>query len=38
MFHLNRPVGDLGVREAFKRLYILDKRPDAARLEEIAEP
>lgn len=42
MFHLNRPdilpVGDLGVREAFKRLYGLEKRPDAAQMEEIAAP
>ena len=41
MFHLNRPdilpVGDLGIREAARRLYDLDERPDAARLTSIAE-
>lgn len=41
MFHLNRPdilpVGDLGIREAARRLYGLDERPDAARLTQIAE-
>ncbi len=41
MFHLGRPdvlpVGDLGIREAARRLYDLDERPDAARLGEIAE-
>ena len=41
MFHLNRPdvlpVGDLGIREAARRLYDLDERPDAAKLGEIAE-
>ena len=41
MFHLNRPdilpVGDLGIREAVRRLYDLAERPDAARLSEIAE-
>lgn len=41
MFHLNRPdvlpVGDLGIREAARRLYDLDERPDAAKLIEIAE-
>ena len=41
MFHLGRPdvlpVGDLGIREAARRLYDLDERPDAARLTEIAE-
>ena len=41
MFHLNRPdvlpVGDLGIREAARRLYHLDERPDAARLTQIAE-
>jgi DNA-3-methyladenine glycosylase II len=42
MFQLDRedilPVGDLGIREAIKRLYNLDERPDAAKMEEIAEP
>ena len=42
MFHLNRPdvlpVGDLGVREAFKRLYHLENRPDAVQMEEISAP
>ena len=42
MFHLNRPdvlpVGDLGIKEAIKRLYGLEKRPDAAEMERIAEP
>ena len=41
MFHLHRPdvlpVGDLGIREAVRRLYDLDERPDAAKLSEIAE-
>ena len=41
MSHLNRPdvlpVGDLGIREAVRRLYDLDERPDAAELSEIAE-
>lgn len=42
MFHLRRPdvlpVGDLGIREAARRLYGLDERPDAAQLCAIAEP
>lgn len=42
MFHLCRedvlPVGDLAIREAFKRLYGLETRPDAARMEQIAAP
>jgi DNA-3-methyladenine glycosylase II len=42
MFHLGRPdilpVGDLGIREAFKRLYNLEERPDAAKMEELAAP
>lgn len=42
MFHLNRPdilpVGDLGIREAIKRLYGLEERPDAKKMEEIAVP
>ena len=41
MFHLHRldvlPVGDLGIREAARRLYDLDERPDAAKLSAIAE-
>lgn len=41
MFHLCRedvlPVGDLGIKEAMKRLYGLEKRPDAAEMERIAE-
>ncbi len=41
MFHLNRPdvlpVGDLGIREAARRLYDLDERPDAKKLSEISE-
>lgn len=41
MFHLHRPdilpVGDLGIREAARRLYDLDERPDAAKLTAIAE-
>ena len=41
MFHLHRPdilpVGDLGIREAARRLYGLDERPDAAKLTQIAE-
>lgn len=42
MFHLSRPdvlpVGDLAIREAFKRLYSLETRPDATQMEEIAAP
>lgn len=42
MFHLKKPdilpVGDLGIREAIKRLYSLEERPDAKKMEEIAEP
>ncbi len=42
MFHLHRPdvlpVGDLGIREAARRLYDLDERPDAKKLGEIAQP
>lgn len=41
MFHLKRPdvlpVGDLGIREAARRLYDLDERPDAQQLTAIAE-
>jgi DNA-3-methyladenine glycosylase II len=42
MFHLERPdvlpVGDLGIRRAIERAYGLDGLPDAATMEEIAEP
>lgn len=42
MFHLQRPdvlpVGDLGIRNAVKRLYALDELPAPAELLEIAEP
>ena len=42
MFHLCRedvlPVGDLGIKEAMKRLYGLEKRPNPAEMETIAEP
>jgi DNA-3-methyladenine glycosylase II len=42
MFHLQRPdvlaVGDLGIRNAVKRLYGLDELPGPAELAEIAEP
>ncbi len=42
MFHLQRPdvlpVGDLGIRNAVKRLYALDELPAPAQLSEIAEP
>ncbi len=42
MFHLQRPdvlaVGDLGIRNAVKRLYGLDELPGPAELSEIAEP
>ncbi len=42
MFHLGRedilPVGDLGIREAIKRLYNLENRPDAAQMTQIAAP
>jgi DNA-3-methyladenine glycosylase II len=42
MFHLQRrdvlPVGDLGIRNAVKRLYALDELPTPAALEAIAEP
>lgn len=42
MFHLQRPdvlpVGDLGIRNAVKRLYGLDEPPGPAELSEIAEP
>jgi DNA-3-methyladenine glycosylase II len=42
MFHLQRPdvlaVGDLGIRNAVKRLYSLDELPSPAQLTEIAEP
>ncbi len=42
MFHLERPdvlpVGDLGIRRAIERAYGLDALPEAAAMEEIAEP
>jgi DNA-3-methyladenine glycosylase II len=42
MFHLERPdvlpVGDLGIRRAIQRAYGLDTLPEAAAMEEIAEP
>ena len=42
MFHLCRedvlPVGDLGIREAMKRLYNLETRPLPPKMEEIAAP
>jgi DNA-3-methyladenine glycosylase II len=42
MFHLERPdvlpVGDLGVRKAIERAYGLDGLPDAATMQQIAEP
>ena len=42
MFHLNRsdvlPVGDLGIREAMKRLYQLEARPQPDEMERIAAP
>ncbi len=42
MFHLERPdvlpVGDLGIRKAIERAYELDGLPDAAAMEEIAQP
>jgi DNA-3-methyladenine glycosylase II len=42
MFHLQRPdvlpVGDLGIRRAIERAYVLDELPDAAAMEQIAEP
>lgn len=42
MFHLGRldvlPVGDLGVRSGFERVYRLEASPSAAEMEAIAEP
>jgi DNA-3-methyladenine glycosylase II len=42
MFHLDRPdvlpVGDLGIRRAIERAYALDDLPDAATMEQIAQP
>jgi DNA-3-methyladenine glycosylase II len=42
MFHLGRPdvlpVGDLGIRRAVERAYVLPGLPDPAALTEIAEP
>ena len=41
MFHLDRPdvlpVGDLGIRRAMERAYVLDALPLAAEMEQIAE-
>jgi DNA-3-methyladenine glycosylase II len=41
MFHLERPdvlpVGDLGVRRAIERAYVLEEIPDAVTMQEIAE-
>lgn len=40
MFHMNRPdvfpVGDLGIREAMKRFFALEARPDAAQMEQLS--
>lgn len=42
MFHMNRedvlPVGDLGIREAMRRLYELEERPAPAEMERISGP
>jgi DNA-3-methyladenine glycosylase II len=42
MFHLQRPdilpVGDLGIREAVRRLYELEERPSPEQLQKLAEP
>jgi DNA-3-methyladenine glycosylase II len=42
MFHLSRPdvlpVGDLGIRRAIERAYVLDGLPEAGVMEQIAEP
>ncbi|MDP8960869.1 MAG: DNA-3-methyladenine glycosylase [Actinomycetota bacterium] len=42
MFHLRRPdvlpVGDLGIRRAVERTYLLEEIPDAPTLQGIAEP
>ncbi len=42
MFHLGRldvlPVGDLGIRSGFRRVYELEEEPDVAVMEEIAGP
>ncbi len=42
MFHLDRPdvlpVGDLGIRRAIERAYGLEELPEAAEIEQIAEP
>ena len=42
IFQLDRPdvlpVGDLGIRAAFRRLYDLPELPSAAEMERIAEP
>lgn len=42
MFHLNRPdvlpVGDLGIREAMRRLYKLESRPQPGEMERLSAP
>lgn len=42
MFHLNRPdvlpVGDLGIREAMRRLYELKSRPEPGEMERLSAP
>jgi len=42
MFHLRRsdvlPVGDLGIREAIRRLYNLEERPRPAEMERVSAP
>ena len=42
MFHLHRsdilPVGDLGIREAVRRLYELDQKPEPELLQHISQP
>jgi DNA-3-methyladenine glycosylase II len=42
MFHLERPdvlaVGDLGIRRAIERAYVLGGLPAPEAIEEIAEP
>ena len=42
MFQLERPdvlaVGDLGIRRAIERTYALNSLPDAAQIEQLAEP
>ena len=42
MFHLQRedilPVGDLGIREAMRRLYELETRPEPPEMERLSAP